>query len=205
MLGMGEIKTSPFMMLEKGRSVAIYARVSDDKLQEDGSRRQDVRRQVEKLTPLAKALFPGQRLSVYVDDSKSAYREDYSSRPEFCRMLREVRAHRVSRVLVESLDRWARRIEDGLRTMREASEAGCTVTSAAEGEIDITTPEGWFRCGIAFLMAEWASRSLGWKVKQAMERRRNDARKMCHSCRIVHLGRHPRICRCPRCRKRGNA
>jgi hypothetical protein len=86
--------------------------------------------------------------------------------------------------------------------MREASEAGCTVTSAAEGEIDITTPEGWFRCGIAFLMAEWASRSQSWKVTQAMERRSNDKRKRCRSCGVVHLGRHPDTCRCRACLKK---
>lgn len=182
--------------------VALYARVSDDKLLEDGSRRQDVRRQLEKLRPLARALFPKADISDYVDDGKSAFREDYQSRPEFCRMLREVRAHRVQRIMVESLDRWARRIEDGLRTLREAQEAGCTVTSAAEGECDITTPEGWFKCGVSFLIAEWSSRSQSWKVRQAMQRRRDDDRKRCRSCGIVHLGRHPRACGCPRCASR---
>lgn len=179
--------------------VALYARVSDDKLQEDGSRRQDVERQLDKLRPFAVTMFPGAEIVTFVDDGKSAFKEDYNSRPEFLRMLREIRARRVQRVLVESLDRWARRVEDGLKTLREASEYGATVTSAAEGECDITTPEGWFKVGIAFLLAEWASRSQSWKVKQAMERRRNDGRKVCRSCGVVHLGRHPAACSCPKC------
>lgn len=185
-------------------AVAIYARVSDDKLQADGSRRQDVERQVEKLRPLAAAMFPDAvLLPAFIDDGRTAFKEDYSSRPAFCRLLREIRARRVQRVYVESLDRWARRIEDGLKTLREATESGCTVTSAAEGECDITTPEGWFKVGVAFLMAEWASRSQSWKVRQAMERRRADKRKVCHSCGVVHLGRHPRTCACPKCRTKG--
>lgn len=148
-------------------STAIYARVSDDKLREDGARRQDVMRQVERLRPLA-----GPDALLFIDDGRSAFKEDYHSRPEFCRLLREIRARRVGRVYIESLDRWSRRVEDGLKTIREATEYGCTVTSAAEGEIDETMPDGWFRAGVAFLLAEWASRSMSWKIRQGMARRK---------------------------------
>lgn len=154
---------------------AIYARVSDDKLKADGERRQDIQRQIDRLRPYA-----GPDALVFADDARSAFRDDYSARPEFLRLLREIRAHRVQRVYVESLDRWSRRVEDGLKTMREASAAGCTVTSAAEGECDITMPEGWFRVGVAFLLAEWASRSMSWKIRQGMARRKAAG---------VHVGR----------------
>lgn len=156
-------------------AVAIYARVSDDKLKDDGGRRQDVMRQVERLRP-----FAGADALVFVDDGRSAFKEDYQSRPAFCRLLREIRAHRVSRVYIESLDRWSRRVEDGLKTIREAAACGCTVTSAAEGELDITAPEGWFKVGVAFLLAEWASRSMSWKIRQGMARRKAAG---------VHVGR----------------
>lgn len=186
-------------------AITIYARVSDDKLQDDGSRRQDVDRQVARLLPIIRAAHPGALIvPAFIDDGRSAFKDDYQSRPEFCRLLREVRAHRVQRVYIESLDRWSRRIEDGLKTMREVSEAGCTVTSIAEGECDITTPDGWFKTGVSFLMAEWASRNQSHKVKQAMERRRNDGRKVCKSCQVVHLGRHPNTCTCQRCHKRNH-
>lgn len=184
-------------------AVTIYARVSDDKLQDDGSRRQDVQRQVDRLLPMIRSLHPEATiLPAFIDDGKSAFKDDYQSRPAFCRLLREVRAHRVQRVYIESLDRWSRRVEDGLKTMREVTESGCTVTSLAEGECDITLPEGWFKTGVAFLMAEWASRNQSHKVKQAMERRRHDGRKVCKSCGLVHLGRHPNTCACPRCEKK---
>jgi len=193
--------------------VAIYSRVSDDKLKADGERRQDVQRQVEMLKPMAEAwlkLHPDwdQEVSVYIDDGKSAFKEDYNSRPDFCKIMRESRAHRIQRLYVESLDRWSRRVVDGLTTLKECEECGLTVVSIAEGEIDWTTPQGWFKSLIALGFAEWASRDKSWKVKNAMDRRANDSRMACRSCstlagkEVIHLGRHPLTCECPKCRAR---
>lgn len=179
-------------------ATAIYARVSDDKLREDGERRQDIQRQVDRLRAYA-----GPNALLFLDDARSAFKDDYNARPEFSRLLREIRARRVQRVYVESLDRWSRRVEDGLRTLKEAAEYGATVTSIAEGECDTTTPNGWFKVGVALLLAEWASRSQGFKVSQAMERKRADLSQACLSCGVVHLGRHPKTCGCARCRRKG--
>lgn len=182
--------------------VAIYARVSDDKLKADGERRQDVHRQVEHLQPMAELFCKQQDATLiepFIDDGKSAFKDDYQSRPAFCKLLREVRANRLHRVYVESLDRWSRRVVDGLTTLQEASENGCTVVSIAEGECDWTMPQGWFRSLIALGMAEWASREKSWRVSQGMARRRNDKRKLCLSCGVVHLGRHPKTCQCKSC------
>lgn len=175
--------------------VAIYARVSDDKLKEDGERRQDVQRQVDRLKPYA-----GPGALVFVDDAKSAFKEDYNSRPEFLRLIREIRRNHVHKVFVESLDRFSRRVAEGLPLLEEVSRHNCTVVSIAEGEIDVTSSPGWLRTGIFLLMAEWSSRDKSEKVKSAMERRRRDKRKICKSCGIVHLGRHPKTCKCLRCR-----
>lgn len=180
---------------------AIYARVSDDKLTAEGERRQDIARQAEKLTNLSEIQNWGHPI-LFKDDAVSAFKDDYRSRPEFCRLLREIRARRIQRVLVEDLTRWSRRVEDGLKTIKEAAEYGCTVTSAAEGEVDVTMPDGWFRCALAFMMAEWASRSMSWKVKSGMDRLRNSTEKACRSCGVVHLGRHPGSCQCRRCLKK---
>jgi DNA invertase Pin-like site-specific DNA recombinase len=182
-------------------TVAIYARVSDDKLTTEGLRRQDVGRQVEQLAKYCGNMGWGEPI-IFKDDAASAFKEDYQSRPEFCRLLREVRARRINRVLVESLDRWSRRIEDGLKTMREATQNNCTVTSIAEGECDITVPEGWFKVGVAFLLAEWSSRSMSFKVKKGMERRANNQEKVCSFCKVIHMGRHPLTCGCEACKER---
>ena len=175
---------------------AIYARVSDTKLKDDGERRQDVMRQVERLKQYA-----GQDAKVFMDDGISAFMEDYNSRPEFMKLLCEIRSNQIKQVWVESLDRWSRRIEDGLRTLKEVSDYNCTVTSIAEGEINITTSQGWFKAGVSLLLAEWSSRDKSDKVKSGMARAK--AKNFCHSCGVPHLGRHPLTCACQKCRKKG--
>ena len=180
--------------------VAGYVRVSDQKLKTDGDRRQDIQRQIDKINKFCE-LSNWNAPVIYSDDGISAFKEDYNSRPQFCKMLREVRANRIQRIVVEDLTRWSRRIEDGLKTMREVSEK-CTVTSMAEGEVYDTTPEGWFKVAIAFLMAEWNSKCLSYKVSSGMMKRLDDKSKICESCGVVHLGRHPKTCDCKMCRKK---
>lgn len=177
---------------------AIYARVSDDKLKEDGQRRQDVNRQIERLRTWA-----GNDALVFTDDAVSAFKEDYNARPEFLRLMREIRANRVRKVYVESLDRVSRRVADGLPLLEEISRNNCTVVSIAEGEIDVTSSPGWLRTGIFLLMAEWSSRDKSDKVRSAMERMRNDKRRICGSCGVVHMGRHPAACQCSKCKRKG--
>lgn len=180
--------------------VAGYIRVSDQKLKTDGERRQDVNRQRDKIILFCKSMGWPEPI-FFCDDGLSAFKEDYNSRPEFCRMLREIRANRIQRVIVEDLTRWSRRIEDGLKTMREVSEKA-TVTSMAEGEVDITLPEGWFKVAVAFLLAEWSSKSTSYKVQSGMLRRLENKDKVCESCNVVHLGRHPLSCMCKSCVKK---
>lgn len=178
--------------------VAGYIRVSDQKLKTDGARRQDVERQKEKITAFSKAMNWGTP-EFYCDDGISAFKEDYNSRPDFVRMLNEIRANRIQRVIVEDLTRWSRRLEDGIKTLKEASEKA-TITSMAEGEVNTTLPEGWFRSALAFLMAEWSSRITAYKVKSGMEKAKS---KLCPSCGIHHPGRHPNSCKCPKCLGKG--
>ena len=189
------------MKEQNKQMIAGYIRVSDQKLKTDGDRRQDVNRQRDKITKFSKSMgWSSPRF--FCDDGISAFKEDYNSRPEFIKMLHEIRARRINRVVVEDLTRWSRRIEDGLKTVREATENGCTITSMAEGEIQITLPEAWFKTAVAFLLAEWSSKSTSYKVQSGMERRLNDKTKICKSCGIVHLGRHPKGCMCKPCIKR---
>lgn len=177
----------------KEQHTAGYIRVSDQKLKTDGARRQDITRQQDKITQFSVGMGWGVPI-FFSDDGISAFKEDYNSRPEFCRMLREVRANRVKRIIVEDLTRWSRRIEDGLRTMREVSKKA-TVTSMAEGEVDTTLPEGWFKTAIAFLLAEWSSKSTSFKVQSGMQRRLKKPEAICKVCGHVHLGRVPNTCK----------
>lgn len=186
---------------KKMADIGGYVRVSDDKLKDDNSRRQDISRQKEKIKSFGKSMG-WENIIFFEDDGVSAFKDDYNSRPAFVRMLNEIRAHRIQRVIVEDLTRWSRRIEDGLKTVREACEAGCTVTSMAEGEVNVTIPEQWFKTAVSFLLAEWASKSQSYKVQSGMARRLNDVKAICESCGVVHLGRHPKTCNCKACLKR---
>lgn len=179
--------------MKKNNPLGAYVRVSDDKLKSDGERRQDVNRQIQKIKKFHESMG-WQEPEFFIDDGKSAFKEDYNSRPGFCRMLREIRANRKKRITIEELERWSRRIEDGLKTMKEVAEKNCTVTSMAQGEVDITLPEGWFKTAIAFLLAEWSSRSQSYKVKDGMMRRLSDPKAICKACGNVHLGRVPNKC-----------
>lgn len=179
--------------------IGAYVRVSDQKLKDDKSRRQDIERQREKILTYCKTMQLPEPI-FFSDDAISAFKDDYNSRPAFVRLLNEVKANRIKHIVIEDLTRWSRRIEDGLKTLSEVNEKA-KVTSLAEGDIGTDIPEKWFRTAIGLLMAEWASRITAYKVTSGMERRRNDKRKICLSCGFVHLGRHPSTCECPRCRK----
>lgn len=173
--------------------VAGYIRVSDQKLTDEGARRQDINRQREKIKLYCKNMQLPEPL-FFCDDAISAFKDDYSSRPEFVKLLHEVRANRVQHIIVEDMTRWSRRIEDGLRTLREVTEKA-KITSLAEGELGVTIPEQWFKTAIGFLMAEWSSRITAYKVKSGMEKRLNNPEKKCRVCGKVHLGRLPKACK----------
>lgn len=179
---------------------ASYLRVSGQKLKTDGQRRQDINRQKEKAIAYCKMMKLPDPI-FFQDDGISAYKEDYNSRPEFCRMLREVRANRVHHIIIEDITRWSRRIEDGLKTLAEVTSK-CKVTSLAEGDLGVTIPEQWFKTAIGLLMAEWASKINSYKVASGMDRRANNKDKICPCCNVVHLGRHPASCSCEICSKR---
>ena len=173
--------------------VAGYPRVSDQKLKTDGERRQDINRQMEKIKSYCKMMELGEPI-FFIDDGVSAYKDDYNSRPEFCRMLREVRANRVKHIIIEDITRWSRRIEDGLKTLSEVTKK-CKVTSLAEGELGVTIPEQWFKTTIGLLMAEWSSKIASYKVKSGMAKRLTDPKAICKACGKVHLGRVPKKCK----------
>lgn len=183
--------------------VAAYCRVSDDKLDSEGARIQDIQRQINKLLVFAKTMgWQIEEVDIFKDDGISAYKDDYQSRPAFVKLLREIRGHHYQRVLVEDMTRWSRRLEDGLRTLRECAEAGCTITSCQEGEIDTTNSTGWAKSVMALFFAEWASRSMSDKVKSGMNKRKDNKEEICESCQVVHLGRHPNTCICKVCLQR---
>jgi len=173
--------------------VGAYIRVSDQKLTDEGLRRQDINRQKEKIIAYCKFQQLDEPI-FFCDDALSAFKDDYSSRPAFVRLLHEVKANRIQHIIVEDMTRWSRRIEDGLRTLREINDKA-KITSLAEGELGITIPEQWFKTAIGFLMAEWSSRITAYKVKSGMDKRLKDDTKKCPICGNIHMGRLPKACK----------
>ena len=174
-------------------TIAGYIRVSDQKLKTDGARRQDIDRQKQKIIAHCKMMELGEPI-FFSDDGISAFKDDYNSRPEFIKMLIEVKANRVKHIIVEDLTRWSRNIVDGLITLKEVTKKA-QVTSLSEGEIGVTIPEQWFKTAIGLLMAEWSSKIQSHKVSSGMKKRLSDPKAICKFCGKVHLGRVPNNCR----------
>lgn len=182
--------------------VAIYVRVSDDKKKDDGSRRQDINRQLDLLKNHLKNIGITE-WKEYIDDGKSAWTDDLNHRPGFKKLRSDVFRRYISKVYVEAIDRFSSNMIAGMGYLKEFMDIGnCTVISLAEGEYEVTSNDGWAKSTMFLFMAEWRIRNLRDKIKSGMERRKNDKRAICKSCKVVHLGRHPDRCGCLKCEKK---
>jgi DNA invertase Pin-like site-specific DNA recombinase len=157
--------------------VAIYCRVSDDKKKSDGTRRQDVQRQVEKLSEFLKNRDILE-FEIYKDDGKSAYTEDFNQRKDFKRLLNDCRRGLIKEIFIEDMTRFSRNLVLGLQWLKELSELGVQVTSLSEGEIEVTSSGGWMKSTIFLMIAEWSSRLHSEKVISGMNKARNLGKKI---------------------------
>lgn len=152
--------------------VAIYCRVSDDKKKQDGERKQDVMRQVN----ILKEYLTRKGISeyeVYLDDAKSAFTEDWNSRPDFKRLLNDCRRHFVQEIYIEDMTRFSRRLDIGLPLLKELGDLNINLTSLKEGEIEVTSAKGWLQSSLLLMFAEWDSRIKSEKVKHGMQMKKN--------------------------------
>ena len=79
-------------------------------------------------------------VEVYIDDNRSAYREDVK-RDDFERMLADVRAGRLDAIVTWQADRLLRTVVDASAIVAIAKQHGTTVANVG-GTIDLTTPSG---------------------------------------------------------------
>ena len=157
--------------------VAIYARVSDDKKKDDGTRRQDVQRQVDKIISFLANRGIVEH-SIYKDDGKSAYTEDFNQRVDFKRLLNDCRRGWIREIYVEDMTRFSRNLVLGLQWLKELSELKVNVISLSEGEIEVTSSGGWMKTAIFLMMAEWSSRIQSEKVRSGMKKAKNLGKKI---------------------------
>lgn len=153
-------------------TTVIYARVSDDKKKADGERRQDIERQVKLLQDYCARAGKGTP-EFYKDDGKSAFTEDLNQRPDFKRLLNDVRRHFVKEIIVEDMTRFSRNLSMGLQWLKEIAEYNATLVSVREGELEITSARGWMQTSILLLFSEWSSRVQSEKVKSGMKKASN--------------------------------
>jgi DNA invertase Pin-like site-specific DNA recombinase len=152
--------------------VSIYARVSDDKKKSDGERRQDVNRQLEEIKAFLKRKGVNE-WAEYVDDGKSAYTEDWNSRPAFRQLFNDCRRHFVTDLYIEDMTRFSRRIDVGLPLLKELGELNVNLISLKEGELEVTSSKGWLQSAMLLFFAEWDSRAKAEKVKSGMQKAKN--------------------------------
>ena len=158
---------------------AIYTRVSDDKKKSDGDRRQDVNRQKDVLFNYwINHGIPKEEITIYCDDGKSAYTEDWNSRPDFKRLLNDCRRHYITDIAIEDMTRFSRRLDLGLPLLKELGTLNVHLVSLKEGEIEVTSSRGWLQSTMLLMFAEWDSRVKSEKVKSGMQKAKNLGKKV---------------------------
>ncbi len=115
--------------------VAVYVRISDD----PELKRLGVRRQEDDCRNLAKRLGIS-ALQVYEDNDLSAFKE--SNRPSYERMLADIEAGLVTRVITWHHDRLYRHPKDLERLVAVCDEHNVSVETVRAGLIDMSNPSG---------------------------------------------------------------
>ena len=152
--------------------IGIYARVSDDKKKADGDRRQDVNRQIDMLKEYLENKGT-KDYKIYLDDGKSAWTDDWNSRPGFKQLMNDCRRFFIREIYVEDLTRFSRNLLNGLQYLKELSDLKVNVISLKEGQIEVTSVKGWMQSSMLLMFAELESRMRSDKVKSGMKRAKN--------------------------------
>src|SRR3989344_6002557 len=158
-------------------TVGLYARVSDDKKKPDGDKRQDINRQLDILRDYA-TRSGYSNYEEYVDDGKSAFTEDWNSRPSFKRLLNDCRRRFIQKIIIEDMTRFSRKLDAGLLLLKELGSLKVELISLKEGEIEVTSSKGWLQSSMLLMFAEWGSRIQSEKVKTGMLKARNLGKKI---------------------------
>ncbi len=141
------------------KAAAIYTRISDDRLGDGaGVQRQEMD---------CRALLEQkgwQLAGVYCDDNISAYSE--RSRPEYRRMLGDIKAGRVDAVVVWHLDRLHRSPRELEDFFTAVDKAGVTHLATVTGDINLGTHEGRLQARMFGGMARYESDHKSDRIKR---------------------------------------
>lgn len=144
---------------------AIYVRISADregKALGVGRQEADCRALAERLGWAA--------VEVYSDNDVSAFSR--KPRPQYRRMLDDIRAGAVTAVLAYAPDRLYRRLADLAEFIDTVTAARCSVQTVAAGEIDLSTASGRQTAKLLGVIAEGESDRTGERIKRKLDERR---------------------------------
>jgi site-specific DNA recombinase len=146
------------------RAAAIYARISSDP---EGDRL-GVNRQRDDCQTLAERKgWPV--AEVYIDDDRSAY--SGKPRPEYRRLLDDIRTRSVDGVIVYNLDRLHRQPRELEAFLDLADAVGLTKLITVEGDINLGSHDGRFHARILGAVARKSSDDASRRIKRKNEER----------------------------------
>lgn len=133
-----------------------YVRVSTTRQNEQGTSPQEQRHAIE-----GYALRQGLKISQWYQESESAAK---GSRPQFTRMLKDLRRSRASGIVMHRIDRGARNLRDWA-VLLDLVDTGCDVHFVHDS-VDLTSRGGRLTANIQAVMAADYSRNLSDEVKK---------------------------------------
>lgn len=104
-------------------------------------------------------------VDTYADEGLSAFKDRIEDRPQLDRLITDIRAGRITAVIVHKLDRFFRRAHLLLQTVEEFERRGVTFVSVNE-QIDFSTPIGRVMLANLAAFAEYYSRNLGEETRK---------------------------------------
>ena len=155
---------------QKPRSAGIYARISLDRNGESlAPERQieDARAEVERRGWTV--------VEVYSDRDTSAYKRNVT-RPEYDRMMRDLRTGKIDAIVVWKLDRLIRRFTMISKVLEVLDDTSAELVSVQEPFIDTTSPMGKAVLGLMAGMAEQESQNISTRVKRQQEQARSNGK-----------------------------
>ncbi|MGI9003022.1 MAG: recombinase family protein [Pseudonocardia sp.] len=151
-------------------SAFVYVRVSTREQARTGGGEEGYSIPAQRTASLDKAQQLGAVVTgVYIDAGESA---KTANRPELQRLLKDVKKHRPTYVIVHKIDRLARNREDDIAINLTLKKAGVTLVSCSENVTD--TPSGRFLYNIMADMAQFYSDNLAQEVLKGMQGKARD-------------------------------
>lgn len=146
--------------------IVTYARVSTLRQEDEGQSLDNQERAFQRFLKRTRWT----RVTAY-QEAKSA--KDVTGRPEFRKMLREIEHLRPDYIVVDTIDRFTRNVEDGFRMIREISATGVKLYSIESGEaVDFADYASWREFAQNLMDAEAERRRIARRIKKSYDDRR---------------------------------